>query len=557
MTRRASPWLALASLALGAFMIGVSTTSMNTALPAIGTGLDATFDELLWALNVYSLVLAAFMITAGRMGDLYGQKRLYLLGLAVFALASVACGLAQSPGQLIAARVGQGIGGALLSPQTLSMISWIFPPERRGAANGVWGAVAGIAVAAGPGLGGLVVTALGWRWVFLLNVPICVLTAVCAALLIPRLGGGRRHRLDLAGAALATVGLFLVTYGLLEGQSHDWGPVWGPVPIPAVVGAGVVVLGVFVVVERGRQEREPLLPYAILADRNFSLMGVVTVTLVAAVGAMLLLLSIYLQSALGMSALAAGLVMAVAPAVSTGIAPVAGRLTDRLGGKYVLVVGLALFAAGLVQVLAVARADGSWLDLLPGLVVVGVAMGVTFAPPPTIAMYGIAPSLAGAASGTLNTIRMFGATIGAAAVGAVVQARLETSVRAEAAARAAQLAPELREPFVAGIARASAGGVEIDRQRFVAEVAAGLPDVAAAALREAADEVFRAGLTGAVRTTLLVPAALLLASVVITLAVRHRPPAPVAAPGSAASATAAAPDAPQVAGAAAGAAGRP
>jgi nitrate/nitrite transporter NarK len=341
--------------------------------------------------------------------------------------------------------------------------------------------------------------------------------------LVPDVEGGRRRRLDLLGSLVAGTALFLICYGLIEGQSHGWGRVWGPVPVAVVIGAGVVLLGVFARVELGRQDREPLLPFTIVRDRNFALMAAVTITLVGAVGAMLLLLSILLQSGLGLAAVAAGLVIAIAPVVSSAVAPVTGRLTDRLGGKYLLVAGLALFAVGLGQLALAAGPDASWWDLLPGLVVIGVAMGVVFAPPLAIAMHDIDPAMAGAASGALNTIRNFGATIAAAVVGAVVQARLGVALRDAAQTHAASLDPVLREPLLTGVAQASAGRLEIGPDQFRIPVPAGTAEDAAGALRDAADAVFRTGLTEAVRVTFLVPAALLVVSVLLTLAVRERP----------------------------------
>lgn len=522
MIKSRNPWLVLSTLLLGLFVMGVSSTSVNTAIPAISSDLGATFDQLLWVINIYALVIAVLVITTGRLGDLYGPKKLFIAGLALFTLASVACGLAQSPTQLILARVIQGVGGALVSPQSLSMISKVFPPERRGRALGMWGAVAGAAVATGPSLGGLMVSALGWRWIFLINVPVCLLAAVLAAVLIPEMAGGHRRQLDLLGSALAGAGLLMIMFGLIEGQSYGWGSVWGPVSIPLIVGAGVVVLGLFVMVERGRQDRQPLLPFTILRDRNFSLMSVVAITLIGAVSAMLLLLSIYLQSALGMTPLAAGLVMAIAPTVSIVVAPVSGWLTDRLGGKPLLIAGLVLFAAGLLHVVLVASVDTTWWDLLPGLALAGVAMGVVFAPPSTIAMYNIDNSVAGAASGTLNTIRQFGATIGAALVGAIIQARLAISLQEAAVAQAAGLEPTLREPLLSGVATASAGGLEVGRSGFTIGVPQGFSESAVAAVQQAAEQAFNAGLTSAVRVTFLLPTALLLVSTLLTCAVKPR-----------------------------------
>ncbi|WP_436498870.1 MFS transporter [Actinokineospora sp. HUAS TT18] len=524
--REPDPWLVLGTLLLGLFVMGVGSTSVNTAVPSISDDLGATFDQLLWVINIYTLVLAVLVITAGRLGDLYGPKRLFIIGMTVFTAASIACGLAQTPVQLIAARFVQAIGGALVSPQSLSMISKVFPPERRGAAMGVWGATAGAAVAIGPSIGGLIVSAWGWRWIFLVNVPICLLAIVLAAVVIPSVGEVKQRRLDLVGSALASAALFLITYGLIEGKTHDWGTVWGPVTIPMVIGAGLVALVAFIVVERGRQDREPLLPLVILRDRNFSVMAVVTITLVGGVGAMLLLLSIYLQSALGLTAFAAGLVMAIAPAVSIAVSPISGRMTDKHGGKPVLIVGLVLFAAGLLHLVVTAEAHSSWWNLLPGLILVGVAMGVTFAPPLTIAMHDIDPSVAGAASGTLNTIRQFGATIGAAAVGALAQSQLAGSLRDSAAGQAAALEPRLREPFLGAMADAADGGLRVGRGDLAIDVPPGLSDSSVDALRAAAQSAFETGMASAVRATFLLPACLLVLSILLMTLVRRPRPAP-------------------------------
>src|SRR5262245_51062543 len=206
-----SPWLVLIALCLGFFMILLDTTIVNVAIPALSDGLSASLSEILWIINAYVLVYAVLLITAGRLGDLYGPKTLFLAGLVIFTLASAACGFAQNPTQLIAARVAQGLGGALLTPQTLSTITMIFPAAKRGAAFGIWGAVAGVATVTGPTLGGLLVTNLGWRWIFFVNVPVGIATLVLAGIVMPNIRLNRRHLLDIPGTVLATIGLFLVT----------------------------------------------------------------------------------------------------------------------------------------------------------------------------------------------------------------------------------------------------------------------------------------------------------------------------------------------------------
>ena len=229
--RTYSPWLVLITLCLGFFMILLDTTIVNVAMPAISSGLNASLSDLLWILNAYVLVYAVLLITAGRLGDLYGPKVLFLGGLVIFTGASAACGFAQSPTQLIIFRIIQGLGGALLTPQTLSVITTIFPAERRGAAFGIWGSVAGVSTVAGPVLGGWLVTDYSWRWIFFVNVPVGIVTLALAAVVMPNLKLNRRHKLDLPGVVLSTAALFLITFALIEGQSHHWSKVWGPITI--------------------------------------------------------------------------------------------------------------------------------------------------------------------------------------------------------------------------------------------------------------------------------------------------------------------------------------
>src|SRR5690242_2937435 len=211
-----SPWLVLSVLCLGFFMILLDTTIVNIAIPDMIDELHATLDQILWVLNAYILAYAVLLITAGRLGDLYGPKQLFILGLIVFTVASAACGLAQTPNQLIFFRVIQGVGGALLTPQTLSTLTIIFAPAKRGAAFGIWGAVAGVATIAGPTLGGWLVTYYSWRWIFYVNLPVGILTLVLALVLMPNIKINRKHKLDLLGTGLATLGLFLVCFGLIE-----------------------------------------------------------------------------------------------------------------------------------------------------------------------------------------------------------------------------------------------------------------------------------------------------------------------------------------------------
>src|SRR6201987_1440821 len=233
---RGNPWAVLLVVSLGFFMTLLDLTIVNIAIPNLITKLHASLDDVLWVINAYALVLSVLVITAGRLGDVIGPRKMFMLGIGVFTLASAACGVSPSPGWLIAFRAVQGLGAAMLMPQTLTIITNTFPPERRGAAFGVWGAVAGVGTIAGPTLGGLLVTAFDWRYIFFVNLPIGVFVLLITPVIIPDVRPGRRHRIDIPGVLLASAALLAICYGLVEGQKYDWGTITGFVSIPLVLG---------------------------------------------------------------------------------------------------------------------------------------------------------------------------------------------------------------------------------------------------------------------------------------------------------------------------------
>jgi EmrB/QacA subfamily drug resistance transporter len=521
--RQHSPWLVLATLCLGFFMILLDTTIVNIAIPDMSADLDASLDQILWIVNAYVLVYAVLLITAGRLGDLYGPKQMFIIGLVVFTLASAACGFATSPGQLVAARVVQGVGGALLTPQTLSVITVIFPPDKRGAAFGIWGGVAGVATVTGPTLGGYLVTDWGWEWIFFVNVPVGVVTVVLAAIVMPSLRLNRRHRLDWTGTVLATVGLFLITYGLIEGESHHWGEVWGPITIPELIGGGVLVMVAFFAHQYATRAKEPLVPFSIFSDRNFSLMNWVVGAIAFGMLGLFLPLVIYLQSVIGLSALQAGLALAPLSLVTMVIAPFAGRAADRVGGgKWILCTGLTLWSVGMALVVWLARADAGQWTLLPGLLVAGTGLGMTFAPLQTIAMRDIAPRMAGAASGLINTSRQLGGVVGSAAVGALLQARLASALPQAARDEAGAVPEQYREQFVSGFSDASSGSLHVGAGQTGVSPPPGLPEQARQVIAGAAERAFREGFTHAMRLTLILPLAVLAAAALSCLFIRGR-----------------------------------
>src|SRR6266568_1018370 len=387
---RTNPWLVLVVLTSGFFMILLDTTIVNVAIPAMSAGLNTTLDQILWVLNAYILVYAVLLITAGRLGDLYGQRTLFAIGLFIFTVASALCGLAQNPTELIAARVLQGVGGALLTPQTLAILTSIFPPERRGAAFGVWGGVAGLATLAGPTVGGAIITYIDWRWIFYINVPIGILALVATFLIIPDLRPGRHHGWDVVGIIVATAGLFAIVFGLIEGERYSWGQIGSyAITIPEVIAAGVVLLVLFVIWERFQSE--PLMPLSLFADRNFAVANWIAAAISVGMLSMFLPFTIYLQSVRGFSALVAGLTLAPMSVTSMFIAPFAGRLSDRIGGKYILMTGITLFTIGMGSIALVAAPNSTWINFLGPAIIAGAGMGMTFAPMTTVAMRNIEP----------------------------------------------------------------------------------------------------------------------------------------------------------------------
>ncbi len=506
-----SPWLVLVTLCLGFFMILLDTTIVNVAIPALSEGLNADLSQLLWVLNAYILTYAVLLITAGRLGDLYGPKLLFMSGLVVFTAASAACGFAQTPTQLIVFRIIQGVGGAMLTPQTLSVITMIFPAERRGAAFGIWGAVAGVATIAGPVLGGWLVTDFGWRWIFFVNVPIGAIALVMAAVIMPNVRLNRRHKLDVPGVLLSSAGLFLICYGLIEGPSHDWGKVWGPITIVEILIAGGLMFALFMWLQWVERHGEPLVPFSIFADRNFSIMNFVVAAISFGMLGLFLPLTIFLQSVLGLSALQAGLTTAPMSLISMFVAPIAGRVSDKRGGKWVVFAGVSLFAIGMgIVVGSIHLGMGRW-HFLPGLIVAGFGLGMTFAPLQTVAMLNIQPRMAGAASGFINTTRQLGGVIGSAAVGALLQSRLAGALPVAAdknvAAMPANVPQQIKDGLIHAFQHVS-GGLEVGSGQSGVPLT-GIPAQFQQVVGATAKSIFDEGFTNAMRDTLWLPIAVM------------------------------------------------
>jgi EmrB/QacA subfamily drug resistance transporter len=415
-------WLALALLAVAQFVVVLDASIMNIALPSIGTELDVSQESLSWIINAYVLTFGGFLLLGGRLADLLGRRRVFVAGLVLFAMASLAGGLASSSSQLIAARAVQGLGGALLAPAALSILTTLFPAgAERNKALGVWGAVAGSGGAAGVLLGGVITDALGWEWVLFINVPI----GIAAALLSYRLVRESRAEVanrsfDLPGAATVTGGLTAAVYGIVEAESNGW----TSTRTLAVFAAAAVLLAAFVVIER--RALAPLVPFRIFRLRTVAGANVTMLLVGAAMFALFYFLSLSMQQVLGYSALETGLAQLPLAGTLVLAAGAIAPLVTRVGSKPVTLAGLVTFAAGLAWFSRM-PADADFVtDLLGPSLVVAIGLAATFVSLTVSAVEGIAENESGLASGLINTTQQIGGALGLAVLTAVATGRTES-----------------------------------------------------------------------------------------------------------------------------------
>jgi EmrB/QacA subfamily drug resistance transporter len=514
---------ALGVLVLGLFMTLLDLTIVNIAIPSIVDGLHASLDQVLWVLNAYSLLYAVLLITSARLGDIYGPRNLFAAGVVIFTVASGFSALAQDPTQLIVSRGLQGLGAAVLAPQGLPLMMSLFPVEKRGGVFAVYGVIAGLAVIAGPTVGGFLVTQFGWRSIFTVNLPIGVLTFALAMLFIPDLRPGRRHRLDVLGVALATAGLLGVVFGLIEGERYDWGVVTGTITIPEIIATGLALLALFLYYQARRQNSEPLLPFAVFKDRNFTLMTFVMAAMGFAILGIYLPLTIYMQSVLGLSAIDAGITLAIQPAAMFFSSGFAGALVQKVNGKYLLIPGLLALAAGTGYIDWAAHAGSGRWDFTAGLILSGLGMGCIWTPVFSIATRDLPAHLGGVASGVVNTIQEMGGVLASAAVGAFLQNRLAVALYDQAVDASGQLPEQYRGPFVDGFSQAAHTGFEVGAGQSGASL--DLP----AQVQAVAHYVFTHGFVDAMHPTLILPIAVLVAAALASVFVRGPRRAAIAA----------------------------
>ena len=404
---------ALAAVTLGSAMAMLDGTVVTIALRRIGTDLDATMGDLQWVVNGYLLALASLILVAGSLGDRLGRRRLYLFGIGWFAVASLACALAPTPTLLVLARVVQGIGAALMTPGALAIISASFRPQDRASAIGTWAGISGVATAIGPFLGGFLLDHGGWRWIFLINLPVAAAVIALCMRYVPESRDLTAAKVtDRGGAALTITGLAALTLGLIGGSN------WPRFAAPLLVLVGVGLLVAFVAWERGRAT--PMVPMSLFASRVFSAANMMTFLVYGALGAVMLFLTLQLQVSAGFSPLASGLAtMPVTIALLLLSAPLA-RLAERTGPRLPMALGPLLCAAGVVGLLGVGAGTGYWLGVLPGMVLFALGLAALVSPL-TAAVLAAAPTrLAGVASGVNNAVARSGSLLAVAALPTLV-----------------------------------------------------------------------------------------------------------------------------------------
>ncbi len=410
-------WRALGALVIGFFMILVDMTIVSVATPAIIDDLHAGVNEVVWVTSAYLLAYAVPVLVTGRLGDRFGPRNLYLIGLVIFTLASLWCGLSGSIGTLIVARCVQGLGASMMTPQTMAVITRVFPAASRGKAMALWGATAGVATLVGPLLGGILVDALGWEWIFFINVPVGVIGFVHAWRLVPALET-HPHKFDWLGVALSGVAMFCIVFAIQEGHQQSWAAwIW------IMLAVGLVVLAAFLWWQ-ARNTGEPLLPLGLFRDRNFSLSNVAITAMGFSIIGMSLPFMIYAQAVRGMSPTKSALLMVPMAVCSLVMAQPVGKLTDRVHPRILMGFGFAVITIAFVWLSLVMTPDSATWQLLIPMAVMGLGSSFIWAPNAATATRNLPMTQAGAGAGVYNATRQVGSVLGSAGIALLMDSRL-------------------------------------------------------------------------------------------------------------------------------------
>jgi EmrB/QacA subfamily drug resistance transporter len=411
-------WWTLAAVAFGLFMIMLDNTVVFVALSAMQKDLHISTSELEWVVNGYALTFAVLMLTGGKLADLLGRRLIFIVGLAIFTIASLACGLAATAAILIGARVVQGVGSALMNPATLSIITATFPPRQRGTAIGIWVGVSAMALAIGPLVGGLITEHINWSWIFFINVPVGIVAIVVARLVIKESRDtSHEQRLDLPGLLVSGVALFALTYALIEANQHGW---TSPLILGLFAVAAIGLVG-FVLLEL--RQRLPMLDLSLFRNPTFAGANVVMFLVALAMFGIFFFVSLYMQNVLGYSPTEAGAAFLPMTILIVLLAPMAGRLSDRIGSRWLMGVGLVFVSISLL-IESTFGVHSSYWHILPAMLVGGMGMAFAMTPTAAAAMGSVSVDQAGVGSAVLNSMRQVGGSLGIALMGAIVAASI-------------------------------------------------------------------------------------------------------------------------------------
>ncbi len=416
-------WWTLAVVCTAIFMLLLDITIVNVALPSIQRSLHASFNDLQWVVDAYALTLAAFMLTAGVLGDMFGRRGMFALGLAVFSVSSFVCGMSTSSTMLNISRAVQGVGGAVMFATSLALIAQAFQGRERGTAFGIYGAVIGGAVAIGPLLGGAITSGIGWRWIFFVNVPIGVVAVVMTLTRVAESKEHTRRRVDWIGFVSFSSSLFLLVLGLVRADTDGWGSAL----IVGLLAGAAALFVVFVVTELRRPD--PMLDLSLFRRPAMIGVSVAALTIAASVFSLFLYLTLYIQDDLGYGPFQAGLRFLPISMLAFAVAPISGKLTVRVPARYMLGTGLLISAVG-CALIAFVDARSGWLALLPGFVLAGFGIGMANPVIASAAVAVVRPERAGMASGANNTFRQIGIATGIAALGTVFESEMRQKVTA-------------------------------------------------------------------------------------------------------------------------------
>jgi EmrB/QacA subfamily drug resistance transporter len=430
-------WWTLGALTFSLFMIMLDNTVVNVALPAIQHGVGASLSQLEWIVEAYALVFAVLLVSGGKLADFLGRRRIFVAGLVIFTLASLWCALSTSGGMLIAARGAQGIGAALMLPATVSIIAVTFTGRDRGLAFGIWAGVAGVGLAIGPLVGGLLVETASWSWIFYVNVPVGLIGLVATFLFVPESrDASADQRLDIAGLLTSGGAMFALTYGLIEANTHGWGSTL----IVTCFAVSAVLIVAFVLLEL--RQRAPMLDLALFRDSTFTGANTVGLLIMCALFGFIFFMSIYLQSIRGYSPLQAGATFLVSTVAMGIAAPISGKVTDRFGGRWPITIGQLLFGISLIGLSVQITAHVAIGALYPLLFIGGFGFGLVLPPATALVVSSVPPDKTGVASGTMQALRQLGGALGVAIAGAIMNASLGVL---------APLGPQYVTAFVSGL----------------------------------------------------------------------------------------------------------